>query len=90
MTTVRRNNQGVVPVAGALLTEYGVEEKKSPSMKEMAVVIAVAFQRETTETTEMAVPNLILPDLPAFWEKMMNKWEARPVHNQEERVRYRK
>ena len=61
MTTVRRNNQGVVPVVVALLTEYGVEEKKSPSMTDVAVVIVVAFQRETTET-EMAVPNLILPD----------------------------
>ena len=59
MTIVRRNNQGVVPVVGALLTEYGVEEKKSPSMTDVAVVIVVAFQRETTE---MTVPNLILPD----------------------------
>ena len=61
MTAVRRNNQGVVPVVEALLTEFGVVEKKSPSMTDVAVVIVVAFQRETTET-EMAVPNSILPD----------------------------
>ena len=84
MTIVSPNNNSNREV-GAVLIEYGAEEKKCLFTIDGAV--AAPFQREVVlAETGMADPNLTRPVLPESLQKMTKTWVADHRRREEEHV----